>query len=135
MDSHGGSISLSRNIAKIDARKCGDRCIGLWIEHSDGNVEILGQWDPSNSFEILGTYQTSQGALRRLTFHFEEVFPTRSASPQIHDRRTEFCREVRVVVGEGPLTPIEDPEQDAFVVEDMGTVSFNSALLFNCLSN
>jgi hypothetical protein len=120
------SVASLNNIAKIHVRRRGDRCMGLWIEHSDGMVEILGQWDPSESSQISEIYRKSQGPLQRLSFHFEETFPPSSARGQLFGGRIEFCSEVRLVVGDDPSTPIDATEEDVYIIEDMNTVSYTS---------
>ncbi len=61
------SAAKLSNVWRLDVRKMERRCIGMCLYYSDDTVEVLGQWDPSQSSEAI--YVKDTKVLESLTFH------------------------------------------------------------------
>jgi hypothetical protein len=64
------SIGTLRAIRRLNVRRVGKRCVGLWIQYTNGGVEILGQWDPSQYSSISEIYSDTKGNIASVSFTF-----------------------------------------------------------------
>jgi hypothetical protein len=71
---HFLSLANLVDVNRLDLRRNRERCLGLRIKHSDGLVEILGQWNPVEKLQTLQIYDSAQGALKEICFCFEENY-------------------------------------------------------------
>jgi hypothetical protein len=70
------SIGNLAGVDRLEVQRNEKRCFGLRIEHIDGMVEILGQWDPSTTLEISQIYERTQSALKEICFCSEGLTVT-----------------------------------------------------------
>lgn len=72
LDFHNRVAHLSethlRNVRSLEVQRRGERCIGLKITRDDGQVEVLGQWNPSAVDSIAIIHSGQQPSLRTLSF-------------------------------------------------------------------
>jgi hypothetical protein len=100
------STAKFQNVKRIVVRQVKDRCIGLWIEHDDGFVDIFGQWDPPFPLQISPLYSSEQGQLTGICFYCKQYHSMR-AEEEDEDAEdaadvTRFVNEIRIQVdGQG----------------------------------
>lgn len=68
----GGYLSIGNlcYIQSLKLRRSGARLTGMSITHDDGDIEILGQWDPSSPSPISEIYNRRDGVLTSIAFSF-----------------------------------------------------------------
>ena len=63
------SIGTFSYVQRLQVRKVGGRCTGMCIHHSNGTIEVLGQWDPSQDSTISDIYTKDNGIIKSVNFH------------------------------------------------------------------
>lgn len=82
------------NISNLQVRRVGPRCMGLRILHGDGNIEILGQWDPADVTSISSIYDISEGPLAGLSFQATPI-----------DKYDSYISNITPTVQNSPVAP------------------------------
>lgn len=92
----GGYISIGNlhRIQSLRVRRVGPRFTGMSIYHDDGSVDVLGQWDFSQSSTISEIYSWSNGVLTSIAFSFSGEVDTSYVD--------------RVLVGVNHMDPLEN---------------------------
>lgn len=109
-------IILSRaslaDVVCVKSQKAYGRCVGLYIEHGNGVIEVLGQWDPADKGSICDVFEDRNGGtLDAITFVYSDL-------DQPSDRTVES-----IVVGRG-----EGIDIPKFVWDDHTRVSESTTL-------
>lgn len=106
------------DVQLLRLQQIGDRCIGIRIDHYDGTVEVLGQWDPADTETISLLYNSRDGPLSALLFEF-------SAPGSIALR---YVKNIRVCSADAQACP-----DTSFIWTDLSSVRYTIRMLHDIL--
>lgn len=102
------SIGSFKCVRRLMVRRVGPRLTGMSIHHDDGTIDVLGQWDCSQSSSISEIYNHATGTLTSVTFRFL--------------RRQSASYVDGIFVGVNHEKPLNTGQSRLFSIEDMSQV-------------